>query len=512
MKERILSIDCGTQSIRGIIFDEKGQIIECEKITFEPYFSKKPGWAEQNPEVYWNALCEASKKLKAKNNEEFKNIKAVVLSTLRDTLINVDEEGNVLRPTMTWLDQRMAKKPGKLTKFEKLIFSCVGMKKTIRIISEESKALWIKENQPEIWEKTFKYLQVSGYLNYKLTNKFVDSIASQIGHLPFDYKRKEWIKKDSNFKWRMFGVEREKLPDLVEAGTFIGNISEYASKKTGLSQDVKVIAGGSDKGCETLANGCIDVKSVSLSFGTTATIQTTSKKYIEPIKFMPPYPAVISERYNPEVEIFRGYWMIKWFKKEFANKEMQEAAQMNVSAEKLLNDRLNEIPPGSEGLILQPYWGPHVKTPNAKGAIIGFGASHTRIHIYRAIIEGINFGLIEGLKDIEKKSKKKVEKIMVAGGGAQSDTICQITSDMFNLPVHRIHTYEASALGAAIIGFVSLKKYTCYDEAVKNMVHYEKKFVPNQKNAEVYNKLYEKVYKKIYPNLKGLYNNLKHIV
>lgn len=509
---RILSIDCGTQSIRAIIFDKNGYIIENEKIEFEPYFSKNPGWAEQNPETYWKSLCLATNKLKNKNIDEFNKINGVVVTTLRNTMVNIDKNGNVLRPTITWLDQRTAKKAGYLSNFEKLALLSVGMKKTVHIISKESKALWIKENEPNIWNKTYKYLQVSGYLNFKLTDNFRDSIASQIGHIPLDYKKQKWIDNKNHFKWRMFGINENQLPEIISSGEIIGKITEKASIETGLNIGIKVFAGGSDKGCETIGNGCLNEYSASLSFGTTATIQITTNKYIEPIKFMPSYPSIISKNYNPEVEIFRGYWMIKWFKNQFALKETQEAIKMNISPEELLNNRLEEISPGSDGLILQPYWGPHAKTPNAKGSIIGFGDIHTRIHIYRAIIEGINYGLIDGLKMIEKKTNKKIKYLIVCGGGSQSDTICQITSDMFNLPVKKIHTHEASSLGASIIGYKSINVYSDFYEAINNMVHYKKEFYPNKSNTKIYNDIYYKIYKKIYPKLKSLYNNLSKII
>ncbi len=510
-EKRILSIDCGTQSVRALIFDSKGNLIVKDRRKFQPYFSKKPGWAEQDPEVYWQNACLAMRTVKEKNPEEWEKIAAIVVTTLRATEVLLDRNGDAIRPSILWLDQRKAKCTEPLRFFDKVIFSIVSMKRTVEIIRKQSPANWIRENEPQLWDKTYKYMLISGFFNYKLTGNFVDSIASQIGFLPFDYKNKRWEKSKNSWKWYVFGVERDKLYDLVEAGSIIGGITKKAAEETGLREGLPVIAGGSDKGCETLGNGCDNPSSASLSFGTTATIQITSPAYFEPLKFMPSYPAVIPGNYNPEVEIFRGYWMISWFKEEFAEKEVKEAEKRHISAERLLNQRLNEIPPGSQGLVLQPYWGPHVKTPEARGSIIGFGDVHTKMHIYRAIIEGINYALIDGLEKIEKKSKGRVQKIMVAGGGSQSDAICQITADMFNRPVYRINTHEVSGLGAAIIGFVGLGAYKDYKEAIKNMVHYKDIFKPNTENSRIYEKLYRNVYKKIYPGLKKIYKDMSKI-
>lgn len=507
----VLTIDCGTQSIRALIFDKNGTLIGKKKREFEPYFSNYPGWAEQDPEVYWDNLCIVCKELKEECQDIWEYVEGVVVTTLRDTCINLDKDGNVLRPAILWLDQRVADKVKAFSSIENLAFSTIGMKKAINISQKKGKAYWIRQHEPEIWEKTHKYILISAYFHFKLTGEIKDSIANQIAHIPFDYKNKCWPKSSISYRWTLFGVEKEKLPLLVNPGETIGKITKKAAELTGIREGTILIAGASDKGCETLGNGCLSEESASISFGTTATVQTTSKKYFEPIKFMPAYPSAMEGHYNPEIEIFRGYWMISWFKKEFAMREMQEALLKDISPEALLNERLDEIPPGSHGLILQPYWGPGLKTPDAKGAIIGFGDVHTRAHIYRAIIEGINYALLEGIEKIEKKSGEKIKEIAVCGGGSQSDTICQITSDMLNRKIYKGQTYEISGLGASIIGYVALGVYSSYEEAIKHMFKRTKEFTPNASNAEIYSLLYKKVYVKIYPSLKNLYKDIKEI-
>ncbi|MGV8982315.1 FGGY-family carbohydrate kinase [Clostridium sp.] len=507
----ILTLDCGTQSVRAILFDDSGTIIGKEKVEFEPYFSKKPGWAEQDADVFWNNCCTACKTLKIKQPKDFEKIIGVTVTTQRDTGVIVDSEGMPLRPAIIWLDQRMAKCEGPLAFYDNAIFKTIRMDKTIEMARRKAKSNWIIENEPELWKKTYKYLLLSGYFIFKLTGIFADSIASQIGHIPFDYKNQCWAKSKTSYRWKMFGIEREKLYDLIVPGEIISGITAKAALDTGIKEGIPVIAAGSDKGCETLGVGCLDPSTASMSFGTTATVQITSDFYMEPLAFMPPYPASRPGYYNPEVEIFRGYWMISWFKKEFCSREVVEAKERGISPESILNEKLNDIPPGSQGLILQPFWGPGLKMLEAKGSLIGFGDVHTRAHIYRAIIEGINYALIDGLEKIEKKSKVKVKTVIVSGGGSQSDAICQITADMFNRTVLRGQTYETSGLGAAINGFVGLKMFGSYEEAVNSMVHYTSSFQPNSKNTEVYKKLYKKVYCKIYPKLESLFKEIKKI-
>jgi sugar (pentulose or hexulose) kinase len=507
----VLAFDIGTQSTRAILFDKKGNLIGKNKIEFTPYYSLKPGWAEQNPDLYFEKMCEASNALKARFPEEWERIVAVSVTTIRDTSVCIDKQGKPVRDVILWLDQRMADIKFQISKGKKFLFSLVGMKEAAEIQAGQGKCNWIRLNEPDNWAKTDKYIMLSGYINLRLTGKLVDSVASQIGHIPFDYKNKRWM-SPKDIKADLFPVEEEKRYELVQPGESMGEISPEASELTGIPAGIPVIASGSDKGCETLGTGCIGDGIAALSFGTTATIQMTSKKYVEPQTFMPAYPAVLPDAYNDEMQIYRGFWMITWFKEQFANKEVEQAKKMKCSPEQLLDERLKEIPPGSEGLILQPYWSPTLKSPEARGAVIGFSDNHTRAHLYRAIIEGIGYGLYGGMKEMERRLKYKIKMVTVSGGGSSSDAVCQITADMFGLPVKRVQTYETSGLGAAMAAFVGIKAYNSFEEAIENMVHYSVTFEPDMANHKIYADIFKNVYSKIYKQLKPMYKNIKDIL
>ncbi|MDF1616446.1 FGGY-family carbohydrate kinase [Petrocella sp. FN5] len=506
----VLAIDCGTQSLKAVVFDKTGKTIAVQRVGFEPYYANMPGYAEQDPKIYYKSLCKATRNLIEAHPILFDAIGAVTVTTQRDMAICVDKQGVALRSAIIWADQRMIKVPRKMALHHRLAFSVIGMKPTTEILSRSCKAHWIQDHEPKIWEKTYKYLQLSGYLNHKLTGLFLDSVASQIGHIPFSYKHFRWEKKKS-LKHDIFHIEDDKLCTLVQSSETIGRLTDKAAEETGLRPNLIVIAAGSDKGCETLGVGCMDNESISISLGSQASVQTTTSKYYEALTFIPPFQAVIPGYYNPEVQIYRGYWMISWFKKEFAAKEVKLAEKLGISPEALLEKALVKIPPGSDGLILQPYWGAGVKMHDAKGAILGFSDDHTRLHIYRAIIEGIGFALFEGMQRIEKKSRIKVRKIMVSGGGSQSDAICQITANIFNLPVNRVQTYETSALGAAIAGFVGLKVYADYEEAILHMVHNQDAFLPQKDQVDLYERIYHRIYKKIYKRVKPIYKSFDQL-
>lgn len=510
MEKVLLSIDCGTQSLRVLMFSGDGNLLDKEQMKYDPYFSKQPGWAEQDPELFWKSLLSACRILKTRNPVSFQKIAGIGVTTQRASMINVDKNGNVLRPVIIWLDQRKAKPVYVPNPLVRLGLKIVGMDEPIAKTQTDGKCNWIMQQQPDIWKKTHKYLQVSGFLNHRLTGEFKDSVASQIGHIPFNYKKMQWA-KPGDLPSRLFPVPMEKLPELVTPGQRIGTITPKAAAETGIAEGTPVIACGSDKGCETIGMGVLDQEMASLSFGTTATVQTTTRKYFEPLTFLPPYPAPFPGHYNPEVEILRGYWMITWFKNEFAHKEVALAEEKGVSPEEMLNHLLDEVPPGSMGLMVQPYWSPGLKEPVAKGAMIGFGDVHTRAHVYRAVIEGLAFGLLEGLEKMEKAGKTRVKRLAVSGGASQSDAICQISANIFNLPLVRGKTSETSGLGAAIVTAVGIGIHPTIPDAIRKMVTYAKVFEPEPADVGIYRNLYERVYRKIYHALEPLYREIREI-
>jgi sugar (pentulose or hexulose) kinase len=510
--EIILAIDCGTQSVRAVFIDLHGNVLQMVKTEIEPYFSAAPGWAEQYPEYFRDRMFETLRKLFSEAKYRKEQIKAVTLTSQRSTLVNLDSNGNSLRPAISWLDQRQnapGRWPGKMMQ---LALRAVGMREAVLHTIKNGECNWLMQNTPDIWTKTSKYLLLSGYLTWTLTGEFRDSIGCTVAYLPFDYKKQQWADR-SHMNYKMFPVEREKLPDLVKPSEVLGYISREASEKTGIPAGLPLIAAAADKACEVLGSGVITPDVACLSYGTTATVQTTHKKYHEVVPFFPAYPSAIPDCYNTEVMIYRGYWMVSWFKKEFGHREIQLAQQTGRNPESFFDEMVDEIPAGSMGLVLQPYWSPGVKIPGteAKGAIIGFGDVHTRAHVYRAILEGLTYSLKEGLIRTVKRTKVPVNTVVVSGGGSQSRQAMQITADIFNMNTYRPHTFETSSLGAAITAAVGLKYFDGYASAVKSMTRRSEQFVPNPANVAIYSELYDKVYSKMYRSLQPLYEQIRTV-
>ncbi len=511
--EQILAIDNGTQSVRALIFDLRGNLIAKKRVPIEPYFSTQPGWAEQNPEVFWRGVCEACQGLWQMEGVQKDAIVGVGLTTQRSTVLNLDANHEPLRPAMVWLDQRRTEDLAPVGGMWGLLFKIAGMQDTVHYLQAEAEANWIKTYQPEIWKKTDKYVFLSGYLTYKLVGKVIDSVGCQVGYMPFDYKSQDWA-KPSDWKWEAVQVEREMLPELVPPTGLLGHITKAASEATGIPEGLPLIATAADKATEVIGAGCLDPHIGCLSFGTTATINTTHQKYIEVIPLIPPYPSAVPGAYSLEVQIYRGFWMVSWFKEEFGQVEKKKAEELGVEAETFFDELLQSVPPGAEGLILQPYWSPGLKIPGpeAKGAVIGFGDVHSRAHFYRAIIEGLAYALREGAERTEKRSHIPITALRVAGGGSQSPGVMQTTADIFGLPVSKPHVYEASGLGAAMDVAVGLGLQPDFETAVEEMTHLGETFDPDPARHRLYTALYERVYRRMYKRLKPLYHEIGEII
>lgn len=504
----VLIVDVGTQSMRGIIFDDKGNMLAKEQVKYKPYLSKENGYMEQSADMYWQVFCSITSALMTKYPQHTQNLLAMSVDTFRDTAVLLDENNNVLRNLILWSDQRVADTSQKLPPLQRCLFKIVGMDRAINAIRKKIKTRWVQQHEPQLWQKVKKVAHVSAWFNYKLTGNLADSYASTIGHLPFDSKGKRWLTEKS-LLYPVFDLPLDMMVPLLSPGDLVGEITAQAAAETGLPQGLRLIASGSDKGCETLGVGCVSDNVASVSFGTSSTVQFTTKKYFEPEPFMPAYPAVLKDYYNPEVQIFRGYWMISWFKQNFAKHLEKLAEERGGSVEEIMNEEIASIPAGSDGLVLQPFWQAGLTTPEAKGAIIGFSDFHKRAHVYRAIIEGIDFALREGLERMERRGRKHVDYIAVAGGGSQSDLICQIAADVFNRPVKRVQTYETSALGAAMVTFMACGVFEDQTQAVQSMVRYTATFTPDAKNAAIYDGIYKNIYLKLYNKLQSFYLELE---
>ena len=515
--DHALAIDVGTQSARAILFDPRGEPVAIGRVPIEPYASPRPGWAEQDPEVWWTAIGEACRKLwtaAASGSPAVtpEAVAGVALTTQRVTLVVADEAGTPLRPAIVWLDQRRTEGLPEIGGPWGAAFRVMGVRETVARFQADAEANWIERNEPSVWKRIRRYGVLSSWLTARLTGEWVDSTACQVGYLPFDFKRGEWVGR-LDWKWQVAPFERSWLPRLVPPTSVLGALVPAAAEHLGVAAGLPLIAAAGDKQCEALGAGAVQPDVAALSFGTTATIGTTHRRYIEAIPLVPSYPAAIPDAWLVEVQVMRGFWMVEWFKREFGASEVARAGALDIPPEALFEELLEASPPGSMGLLIQPYWMPGVRYPGAeaKGAMIGFGDVHGRAHVYRAILEGLAYALREGSERTVGRSKVPVRELRISGGGSQSRAAVQLFADVFGLPASRPHTHEAAGLGAAIDVMLGLGIHADPVDAVAAMVRIADRFEPDPAAHRTYEDLYRSVYLPMYDRLRPLYREIRRI-
>ncbi|MBN1532275.1 MAG: FGGY-family carbohydrate kinase [Spirochaetes bacterium] len=509
-KEHVIAVDSGTQSVRAILFDSEGREVTIAQAPHKPYFSLQPGWAEQDTADYWEQFCQVTKRVMKESRVDPKAIAGLGITTQRTTSIPVDRDGKALRPAIIWLDQRKTDTPPPLSTGARALFGVAGLSEAIRYVRKHSKFLWIRDHEPEVYRNTHKFLQVSGWFVKKLTGEFKDSVGMVTGLWPLDFKKLAW--HSLGMVYEAFGAEPSQMVDVFAPDTVLGHVTGPAAAETGLPEGLPVVVGAGDKQSELLGAGGIDPEIGVISFGTAACMDIITRRYVSDgaLRFFA-WPGAVPRTWDIEMFIYRGFWMITWFKQEFGYRESLEAERREIPPEAIFDEVIRSIPAGSMGLMLQPHWSPMTSSKFGKGSIIGFGDVHTRAHIYRAILEGIGYELRRLYELVRKKTGVTVSEIRVGGGGSRSDAAVQIAADIFNLPVSRLATSEICALGAAIDAAVGCGMFGSFESAVASMVKKGRTFEPVPASHRVYDDLYHGVYAATYNKLEPLYRKIASI-
>jgi sugar (pentulose or hexulose) kinase len=480
-RKLLVAVDSGTQSVRVFIFDSQGNVISSAVHQHEPLFQVRPGWAEHHPEELWEKLCLALREAVHKLPNPHPPLAAVGLTGQRATTGLLDQNGNALRPFVSWTDPR-----------------------------RKSWAHWVHDHEPENYENTYKISSIQGWLVKRLTSEFKDCVSYPVIG-PVDL---ECLTLSTNpDDYETFGMPREKVIDACAPGTLVGTITPAASAATGLPPGLPVAVGAGDKQVEVLGGGAIFPGRAYITSGTMSSLLVTTfdKPLVHPQRHYRSLGAAIPGAWNPEY-VLRGHWMVSWFTEQFCKDEIEASKKMGMTPEELLNQEAASVPPGANGLVLFPYWDAQSHAPLASGLIIGFhDGVHKRGHVFRAILEGIAYGLRAGKDIFNRDLPVPIQEIVVGGGGSQSRMGMQAYADILGLPCRRTQTSETCSLGAAIEAAVGIGEYPDFFSAVEGMVHYRDIFEPISQNQKMYDEVYERVYSRLYPCLEDVFGSLKEI-
>lgn len=497
----LIGIDSGTQSTRAIMFDEAGKEICKASENHLPIIREQKGWAEHDEYDLWNALCNACKKMMDQFTGDVKDIAGLGIAAQSNTICFMSNDGKQLARPVSYQDGRIAQVPP-------MPDDCPAWENFQR---SYSKANWNKINRPELYEKTGKYVSVSGFLTYMLSGKFSDTTSNQVGHWPLD--RENWKWEERMWVYDCVGIRPDQLPEIYLPGHIIAVVSKEGSEATGLPEGLPIVACARDKQVEALGAGAIKPGQSYITLGTSAGLALVSDKFQSMTRdnFFYTWLSCVPGIWNYEMPMPKGFWLVSWFRDNFSGDLKAAADKEGVSVETLLNREAEMIPPGSEGLVIVPEWQAARARPNGKGVMMGFDARHTRAHVFKALLEGIFYQLRLNGENMIAKVGGEINEIFVGGGGSRSDIALQACADIFGVKVTRAGSPETCSLGAAMSAAVGTGIYASQEEAVEKMSSDSMVFYPNEKNHEIYERVYQEVFKNIYNSLVPYYRILDEL-
>ncbi|MEZ0536656.1 gluconokinase [Caldicellulosiruptoraceae bacterium PP1] len=493
----IIAVDIGTTSAKAVAFDINLKVIK--KMSFEyPIYHPEPLWSEQNPDQILNAVLNSIRYVVNNINESY-SLQAIVLSSAMHSIIPVDKDGNFLYNSIIWADNRSQSYADSLkeTQIGDEIYKNTGT--PIHAMSPLCKILWLKDNQKEIYNKTYKFISIKEYIILKLFNEYIVdySIASATGL--FNIFNLKWNSHSLN----LIGITHNKLSEIVSPLHIIKGMKKEYADFLNIKKDIPFVIGASD-GC--LANlGCNIIKKgrASVTIGTSGAIRVTSDKPVID-EYGRLFSYILTEGYYIiGGSINNGGIIYKWFTEDIIEKNYKEFDLIK------LQESLKEIKAGSDGLISlpfllgerAPYWDSELK-----GVLFGLNITHKKEHILKSLMEGVIFGL-KNICDIIEDLTGNIDEIFATGGFTKSDIWLNILADIFNKKVIVTDDYENTCLGAAILGFYALRYIKSFDELSKYMPEL-KVIYPDQNNYEIYKELFI-IYKRLYNILKDEFKNLK---
>lgn len=488
VNSHLLGIDIGTESTKGVLFDTEGKVVgEFQK--GYPLKCPKPGWAEQDPEIWWRATTESVGKIIKKLNVSPDSILGVGVCGQMHAPIPIDKKGNLLyHSPLLWCDKRNVPQSKKLKDNleEEHLMEITG--NPITPAWTAIKLLWMKENTPKIYSDAYKFLLPKDFISYKLTGELSTDYSDASGTFLFDINKEKWSEELAE----EFQIDIAKLPKIVPSHKVIGEVTSEVAKITGLSQGTPVISGGADFMCTLLSGGIVSEERAADISGTASEVAFYSQEPLIDKRIMNIHHVI--EGWVP-FGIQEG-GLLRWFRDEFGYEEIQTARKKGVSPYQIMVNEAAKVEMGSEGLILTPYFmGKRPGSLHAKGGLFGLTTAHGKAHIIRAIMEGIAYSMKETI-DLVEELGIKVDAFRALGGGAKNLLWRKIKADIYGKPILSLNTYEGGALGVAILAGVGVNVFDDPVSVADDIVSIGERCEPTLENHKTYEKLYKK-YKKV---------------
>lgn len=503
----LLAHDLGTSGNKAVLYSVDGQRVAAHEHPYQTTYPE-PGFAEQNPEDWWKAVCESTRQLLESAGVAPGEVAAVSFSAQMMGCLPVDKNGEVLRPSIIWADLRSGKQAA-------LLEDTLGMHRVYRITGHRisssysaTKLRWIRDNEPDVYKRTFKTLQTKDFIIHRLTGQFVTDYSDACGTNLFDIEKKRWSTEIAD----ALSIDIGMLPDAFASTEKVGTVHAEAARATGLLEGTPVVVGGGDGVCAATGAGVVEPGAAYTVIGTSSWIATASEQPVFDPEFQTfNWIHMDGKVYSPCGTMQSAGFSYAWLRdriKEFASIS-GEPDDDKIDAG--MADAVAHSVPGSGNLLFLPYlmgersprW-----NPDARAAFIGLGATHSSADIIRSVLEGVGFNLRVILEVF--RATGGFEEIIAIGGGARNEAWLQILADIWNarILVPR-YVEDATSMGAALGAGVGVGLFDSFD-SLKTVNPVEHIVEPDQERHAQYSSLYP-IFNEAYHSLVGAYAKLRQL-
>ncbi|MCC6238913.1 MAG: xylulokinase [Phycisphaerales bacterium] len=506
----LLGIDIGTSGTKTLICDEKGQVL-ATAMAEHPIYTPRPGWSEQDPIDWWNASCSATRAVLQKARLRGHDITGIGLSGQMHGSVFLGDGPKPLRKALLWNDQRTGRQCEQITSL------AGGRKKLIELVANPAltgftapKILWVREHEPKIYDRTKHILLPKDYIRYCMTGEYATEVSDASGTLLLDVVKRSWSQKLLS----ILQIDQALLPRLYESYQVSGVLTVPAAKQMGLVPGIPVVGGGGDQAAGAVGNGIVTSGIVSATLGTSGVMFAHSDKPTrDPQGRVHTMCHAVPDKWCVFGCMLAAGGSFQWLRNNLGQAQVAAAKKKKVDPYELMIELAAQASAGSEGLFFLPYLTgercPH-PDPLARGGWIGLTSRHQPSHLYRAVLEGITFGMRDAL-EIMQQMKIPVRQVRASGGGARSKFWQQLQADIYNKPLVLTNASEGPAYGVALLAGVGTGVWKTVEQACQSSIRTTQRIAARSSLAKLYNRHYA-VYDKLYFDLKQRFVEMDALV
>ncbi|MHB1483197.1 MAG: xylulokinase [Saccharofermentanales bacterium] len=505
--EYLLGIDIGTSGTKTVVFDHDCKVIASESYGY-PMSQPHNGWAEQDPHDWWDAVCSTCKGVLAKSGIHPADIKGIGLSGQMHGLVMLDEDGEVLRPSIIWCDQRTQEECDEITRR-------VGAERLIEITANPaltgftaSKILWVRNHEPEIYEKCKHILLPKDYIRFCMTGDYATDVSDASGMQLLDIGERRW----SDEVLEALDIDRDLLGKVYESVEITGFTSVHAAESAGLEAGIPVVGGAGDNAAAAVGTGVVKDGKAFTTIGTSGVIFAhTSELVIDPKGRVHTFCCAVPGAWHVMGVTQAAGLSLEWFKKEFCAREIMDANDKNISVYRIMDEEASQIRVGCDDLIYLPYLmgerTPHLD-PDCRGVFFGLSAMHTRAHLIRSVMEGVAFSLKDCMSVLNEMGVAP-DEMLACGGGGKSPLWRQMLADAYDCPVITLAADEGPALGVAILAGTGTGMFSSVENACEKIIARKDMIMPIPDNNAKMERNYL-IFKSLYVQLKNTFKSFKY--